>query len=79
MIRIAIVTILLAAAAAAGKVAYSYDAAGRLSKVDYGDGRSIVYSYDKAGNLIRRAIRGSAPPTAAKKVAEKKPLSSGQR
>ena len=47
----------LAFAAAAN---YSYDAAGRLIKVDYGAAGSIVYTYDKAGNLTGRTAVGSA-------------------
>lgn len=37
-------------------VTYSYDAAGRLVEVAYGDGATIAYSYDAAGNLLTRTI-----------------------
>jgi YD repeat-containing protein len=42
--------------ATAGTVNYTYDDAGRLIKVDYGDGKTIEYTYDKAGNLLQRAV-----------------------
>src|SRR5579871_6639031 len=41
-------------------VNYTYDAAGRLIKVDYGAAGSITYTYDKAGNLLSRTVTGSA-------------------
>ena len=31
---------------------YSYDSAGRLLQVSYGDGPSIKYSYDANGNIL---------------------------
>ena len=40
----------------ADTVTYEYDDAGRLIKVDYGDGTAIEYSYDSAGNLLTREI-----------------------
>ena len=40
--------------AAASTVTYSYDAAGRLLRADYGNGRGFVYRYDANGNLISR-------------------------
>ena len=44
----------------AANAQYSYDAAGRLIKVDYGDGRTISYTYDAAGNLLKRERTGAA-------------------
>jgi uncharacterized protein (TIGR03437 family) len=45
----------------AAAVTYSYDAAGRLVKADYGAAGSITYTYDKAGNLLsRNVVAGSA-------------------
>jgi len=41
-------------------VNYSYDAAGRLTKIDYGTNGSINYTYDKAGNLLSRTVVASA-------------------
>lgn len=56
-----IVLILIAAQFMFAAVNYSYDAAGRLTKVDYGSSGSINYSYDKAGNLLsRNVISGNA-------------------
>ena len=44
----------------AQQVTYTYDAAQRLSKADYGNGKSISYTYDKAGNLLSRTVVGGA-------------------
>jgi len=40
----------------AGTITYTYDDAGRLTKVDYGDGTTIEYTYDNAGNLLQRVV-----------------------
>jgi uncharacterized protein (TIGR03437 family) len=45
----------------AATVNYSYDTAGRLVKVDYGNGTVIAYFYDKAGNLTSRQVQASGP------------------
>lgn len=45
----------------AGPVSYTYDPAGRLTQVDYGNGSVIAYTYDKAGNLLNRTVTSSAP------------------
>ena len=42
--------------AMAGTVKYTYDAAGRLTKADYGSGKAIEYTYDNAGNLLQRQV-----------------------
>jgi hypothetical protein len=42
------VLLLLATALLAGTVQYNNDAAGRLTKVDYGDGRTITYTHASA-------------------------------
>ena len=39
-------------------IAYSYDAAGRLKKVNYGNSASIEYTHDRNGNLITKVTRG---------------------
>ncbi|MFI5180722.1 MAG: choice-of-anchor D domain-containing protein [Thermoanaerobaculia bacterium] len=36
-------------------VTYTYDANGRLTKADYGGGKSVTYTYDKAGNILSAA------------------------
>ena len=46
---------------ALASVSYTYDAAGRLIKVDYGNGTVIAYSYDKAGNMLSRQVQNSGP------------------
>jgi len=51
---------LIAAQLMFAAVNYSYDAAGRLTKVDYGSAGSINYTYDKAGNLLSRNVVTSA-------------------
>jgi uncharacterized protein (TIGR03437 family) len=45
----------------AATINYTYDAAGRLTKVDYGNGTSVSYTYDNAGNLTSRQVGGSGP------------------
>lgn len=47
---------IFAFALSAGSVNYTYDSAGRLVLVDYGNGLTIVYSYDAAGNLTSRVV-----------------------
>lgn len=60
-------------ALAADSIKYSYDAAGRLTRADYGDGRVIVYSYDPAGNLLRRTVSTTGvPEQSTKKPAARK-------
>ena len=50
---------------AAETVNYTYDNAGRLTRIDYGSGVSISYSYDAAGNVLNRAVsRASDAPAA---------------
>ena len=46
--------ILLVGAAIAGSVTYTYDSAGRLTKADYGQGRTITYTYSNSGSLLER-------------------------
>lgn len=48
----------------ANTVSYTYDAAGRLVRVDYGAGGSLQYVYDRAGNLTKRIITGPGSATA---------------
>ena len=60
-----LIAILCAVAATAQTVNYSYDAAGRLIRADYGDSGAISYTYDPAGNLLQREVtRGAAAPFA---------------
>jgi uncharacterized protein (TIGR03437 family) len=56
----AIVFFAAAILTAAGSVNYSYDSAGRLIKVDYGNGSVVNYTYDKAGNLLSRSSTGTS-------------------
>lgn len=52
--------------AAEGTMAYIYDEAGRLARVDYGGGRGISYTYDDNGNLLEQEISVPVhPPIAA--------------
>jgi len=39
-----------------GTVNYTYDDAGRLTKVEYENGMTIEYTYDNAGNLLQRVV-----------------------
>ncbi|MBI4890126.1 MAG: RHS repeat protein [Acidobacteria bacterium] len=59
MRRLVLMT-MYAATLSAAAVKYEYDAAGRLTKADYGDGRVITYTYDKNGNLLKREATGGA-------------------
>lgn len=62
---------ILAAQLAFAAVTYSYDAAGRLVKVDYGSAGSIVYTYDAAGNLTSRTVQAPSSKTTKEKPAPK--------
>lgn len=44
----------------AATASYSYDALGRLRKVEYSTGTVAIYDYDNAGNRIR-VVTGAAP------------------
>ena len=48
---------------------YSYDAAGRLTLVDYGTGVSIAYTYDAAGNLLTRVVTAAVQASNGEKGA----------
>lgn len=54
VIVLAALLILPAAIAGAETVRYSYDASGRLIRVNYGNGKGFAYLYDANGNLIAR-------------------------
>jgi uncharacterized protein (TIGR03437 family) len=64
--------LLLLGALHAQTVNYTYDEAGRLTRVVYPNGKIISYSYDAAGNLLRLFIgtpaAGPAPATTAAAV-----------
>jgi hypothetical protein len=70
MIRLA--AFLIAAGTAFAATTYSYDSAGRLSKVDYGAGGSITYTYDNAGNLLSRTVVSAASVASANQSASSK-------
>jgi YD repeat-containing protein len=53
----------------ADTVKYSYDDAGRLAAVDYGNGKTITYVYDNAGNLLNRTTTAAASSSASKRAA----------
>jgi YD repeat-containing protein len=71
--------ILLACAlpVAADTVLYTYDDAGRLTTVDYGNGKTIAYTYDKAGNLLSRVV--TTPDSSAAAAAKAQRTSTRQR
>jgi uncharacterized protein (TIGR03437 family) len=54
--------LLLAGAAGADTISYSYDDAGRLIRASYANGKVINYTYDKAGNLTSRVTRSATAP-----------------
>ncbi len=37
-------------------LSYSYDSAGRLALVDYGNGTAMRYTYDASGNILSQAV-----------------------
>ena len=43
----------------------TYDAAGRLAGVDYGEGSSIAYTYDPSGSLLQKVITANVTLTDA--------------
>jgi len=59
-LRIAVLMAVALPATNSQTVRYTYDAAGRLIRADYGDGKSITYSYDAAGNLLKREMSSRA-------------------
>ncbi|MBI4454709.1 MAG: RHS repeat protein [Acidobacteria bacterium] len=54
--RFALCWLLFALALQAGDVIYTYDTAGRLVLVDYGNGTAVGYRYDDSGNLLAKNI-----------------------
>ena len=42
-------------------IVYTYDAAGRLIKVEYSTGTTITYTYDAAGNMLTKEISKKYP------------------
>src|SRR5436190_1830331 len=76
-ISILLLMVALTCAGQSQRVIHTYDDAGRLTSVDYGNGTSITYTYDKAGNLLSRVVTGNANSSAAAKRKEpSKPLKS---
>src|SRR5438067_1145482 len=63
MYRLIIPFLLAGQLAIAAAVNYSYDAAGRLAKVDYGAAGSISYTYDNSGNVLTRTVLSSGAGT----------------
>lgn len=51
--------LLLASAAQAGSVSYTYDTLGRLTRAAYSNGTVIVYTYDASGNRTTQVITGA--------------------
>jgi uncharacterized protein (TIGR03437 family) len=60
-------SLLMLHSAAAG-ANYFYDNAGRLTKVDYGEGGVVSYAYDAVGNLISRQVQPAATIAASSPV-----------
>ncbi len=61
---ISLLALFFAVPAQAADITYTYDNAGRLTKADYGEGRSIAYTYDSGGNLILRDVTQALASTA---------------
>ena len=62
ILTLAIAILLISDSGAASNITYTYDGAGRLTKVDYGDGKTVEYTYDKAGNLLDSVVKTEEPP-----------------
>jgi YD repeat-containing protein len=52
----------------AATVTYTHDAAGRVTKVVYGNGKGLVYTYDANGNLVSRTPVTPQPPARRRAV-----------
>ena len=61
LMALAPITVLVAGVSGDNTSNYSYDAAGRLVKADYGNGSVVLYTYDKAGNLLSRLVQNAGP------------------
>lgn len=48
-----------AATAHAGRIAFTYDANGRLTSAEYGNKKTIAWAFDANGNVIRQAVMGN--------------------
>src|SRR5712692_5297859 len=67
---------------AADTVHFTYDDAGRLTMVDYGNGQTIAYTYDNAGNLLSRTVASPASGqtiTAQSTTSPKEPVTEKRR
>lgn len=53
-VMVALFLVVFASSAIAANITYTYDTAGRVARVDYGNGKGFVYTYDANGNLLRR-------------------------
>jgi uncharacterized protein (TIGR03437 family) len=56
LVRSTLLGVFLIAQLPGQTVAYIYDAAGRLTRADYGSAQSIAYTYDASGSLLRREV-----------------------
>jgi YD repeat-containing protein len=54
--KLAVQGLFVFALTALGGVNYTYDSAGRLTTINYGNGSVVTYTYDAAGNLISRTV-----------------------
>jgi YD repeat-containing protein len=52
----------------AASVTYTRDAAGRVTKLVYGNGKGLVYTYDANGNLVSRTPVTPQPPARRRAV-----------
>jgi YD repeat-containing protein len=60
---IAALLALLPGAASALRISYTYDAAGRMTAVNYNGSSRTAYGYDKNGGLLsRRRFHRTSPP-----------------
>lgn len=64
---------LLSGIAAAATTKYSYDGAGRLVRVEYGNGTTVTYTYDKSGNLLSREVTSASQEAGARSAQAARP------
>ncbi len=69
-----LLVILFSLPLSAAGATYTYDAAGRLTRVEYAGGRGFSYQYDNAGNLLKRtALEPGARRRAVRRASSKPP------
>lgn len=69
-----LLVILFSLPLSAAGATYTYDAAGRLTRVEYAGGKGFTYQYDNAGNLLKRTALEPGARRRAVRRASRKPV-----